>query len=51
MFRLAQDDVKSIGADYGFNDLHKINLDTGDFLVLNSGTASFSQGNIFKLLE
>jgi hypothetical protein len=51
MFRLAQDDVKAIGNDYGFSNIHKINLDTGDFLVLNSGTANFQQGNVFQLLE
>lgn len=51
MFRLAYDDARSIGLDYGFSDIHKISLDKGDFLLLNSGTASFSRGNIFNLLE
>lgn len=51
MFRLAQDDARAIGNDYGFNDINKINLDKGDFLVLNSGTANFSQANVFNLLE
>lgn len=51
MFRLAHDDARAIGLDYGFSDIHKISLDKGDFLLLNSGTATYSQGNIFKLLE
>lgn len=51
MFRLAYDDARSIGLDYGFNDLHKLNLDKGDFLVLNSGTASYSRGNVFDLVS
>jgi energy-coupling factor transporter ATP-binding protein EcfA2 len=51
MFRLAHDDARAIGLDYGFSEIHKISLDKGDFLVLNSGTAQFSSGNIFKILE
>lgn len=51
MFRLAQDDAKSIGSDYGFSDIHKINLDRGDFLVLNSGSSEFHRANVFNLLE
>lgn len=51
MFRLAQDDARSIGNDYGFSDIHKISLDKGDFIFLNSGSSEISQGNIFKLLE
>jgi DNA helicase HerA-like ATPase len=51
MFRLAHDDARAIGLDYGFSDIHKISLDKGDFLLLNSGTAQFSRGNIFQLLE
>lgn len=50
MFRLAYDDARAIGLDYGFSDIHKISLDTGDFLVLNSGSADFSRANVFKLL-
>lgn len=49
VFRLAKDDLKEIGADFGFSDLHKIELDKGDFLMLDSGSASFSRGNVFKL--
>lgn len=51
MFRLAQDDAKAIGLDYGFSDIHKISLDRGDFLLLNSGTANFSRGNVFSLVQ
>ncbi len=51
MFRLAQDDAKEIGADYGHSNIHKENLDKGDFLVLNSGSAEFSRANVFTLLE
>lgn len=49
MFRLAADDVASIGRDYGHSGLDKISLDRGDFLVLNSGTSSIGRGNVFKL--
>lgn len=51
MFRLAQDDAKEIGADFGFSDVHKQELDRGDFLILNSGSAEYSRANVFKLLE
>jgi len=51
MFRLSKSDRSEIGADYGFDDLDKISLDKGDFLVLNSGSAEFSRANIFQLLE
>lgn len=49
VFRLARDDLKEIGADFGFSDLQKINLDKGDFLLLNSGSAQYQKGNVFKL--
>lgn len=49
MFRLAQDDAKSIGNDYGHSYIHKENLDKGDFLVLNSGSSAISRGNVFNL--
>ncbi len=51
MFRLAHDDSRAIGLDYGFSDIHKISLDKGDFLLLNSGSSEFSRGNVFQLLE
>jgi len=49
VFRLAKDDLKEIGADFGFSDLHKIELDKGDFLLLNSGSAQFQKGNVFQI--
>lgn len=51
MFRLANDDAKEIGSDYGHSTLHRENLDTGDFLILNSGSAKLSRANVFQLLE
>ena len=51
VFRLAQDDVKDIAADYGFSNLHRISLDRGDFLALNAGSAEFSRANVFQLLQ
>jgi hypothetical protein len=51
MFRLAVDDARELAADFGFSDAHKIMLDKGDFLVLNSGQASILRANIFDLLN
>lgn len=51
MFRMAQDDAKEIGADYGHSNLHKENLDRGDFLVLNSGSSELSRANVFTLVN
>lgn len=51
MFRLAVDDAKAIGADYGFSDTHKLFLDKGDFLELNSGSSAMARGNVFNLLK
>ena len=51
VFRLAQEDMREVGADFGHSNLHKKHeLDTGDFLILNSGRRMYSQGNIFKML-
>lgn len=66
-FRLALDDIKEVAADAGHNvndilsvtekdnngkDIKVIkNLDTGDFLVLTSGSATFARGNIFNELQ
>lgn len=50
-FRLAHDDMRAIGLDYGFSDIHKISLDKGDFLLLNSGESAYSRSNVFNLLE
>lgn len=50
-FRLAQEDMREVAADMGHSDLHKIELDTGDFLSLRSGTVRIEHGNIFQLLK
>lgn len=51
MFRLAANDANLIGSDYGFNGLDRIQLDTGDFLLLNSGSSEYSRANVFQLLK
>lgn len=51
MFRLAVDDARELAADFGFSDIHKISLDTGDFVVLHSGSAQTSRANVFQLLN
>lgn len=51
VFRLADDDLKAVGADFGFSDLHKESLDRGDFLLLGSGSSQYSRANIFQLLK
>lgn len=50
-FRLAADDLKEIGKDYGFNDLDNNSLDKGDYLLLRSGSSEYSTGNVFNLLR
>lgn len=49
MFRLASDDARDIGRDFGFSGLDKENLDTGDFLILLSGSSSYQRANVFSL--
>jgi len=51
VFRLACEDADEIGRDFGHSGIGKINLDTGDFLVLTAGQASIKRANIFKLLN
>ena len=51
LFRLAQDDAYDIGKDYGHNAVHKINLDRGDFLVLESGSPAIRRANVFALVQ
>jgi hypothetical protein len=51
VFRLALEDMKEIGADFGHSGLAKISLDKGDFLILKSGLARFDSANVFKLLS
>lgn len=50
MFRLAADDQRDIGRDFGFSGLDKITLDRGDFLILESGSSAFQRGNVFSLI-
>lgn len=52
MFRLACEDAKEVGMDFGHSGLDKKELDTGDFLILDSGQAQIVPAlNIFTLLE
>lgn len=51
VFRLAYEDLKTIGMDYGFSNLNKNSLDTGDFLMLTSGTSGYTRSNVFQLLQ
>ena len=49
LFRLSTDDMRDIGRDFGFSGLDKINLDRGDFIVLESGSSQYQQANVFSL--
>jgi len=49
LFRLASDDMRDIGRDFGFSGLDKIILDKGDFLILVSGSSQYQQANVFSL--
>jgi len=49
LFRLASDDMRDIGRDFGFSGLDKINLDRGEFLILISGSSQYQQANVFQL--
>lgn len=51
MFRLAADDQREIGRDFGHSGLESINLDTGDYIKLVSGSRELSRGNIFDQLS
>lgn len=46
LFRLAIDDVKEIAADFGYDGLHKIPLDKGQYLELNSGSPEYKNGDL-----
>ncbi|SRR5260221_93763 len=50
-FRLARSDSKLLGDETGHNDIDKINLDTGDYLVLVSGSSVYTRHNIFNQLR
>ena len=47
VFRLAREDSRAIGQEFGHNDLHQEELDRGDFLVLQSGSAQYERNNVF----
>lgn len=51
VFRLSRTDLKMIGDDTAHNDIEKISLDTGDYLVLKSGSAALERHNIFRQLK
>ena len=49
VFRLASDDMRLLLSDFGHDlgDIDAKELDSGDYLVLISGTSSIAQGNCF----
>lgn len=52
MFRLANDDAREVFADAGHNSRDfDLNLDTGDFYVLHSGSRRVERGNVFNLIK
>lgn len=51
VFRLVQDDIKKVAADYAFDEAHKINLDSGDFLCFTAGQSEYKRGNVFEMLK
>jgi len=51
VFRLVQDDIKRVAADYAFDKAHEISLDAGDFLCFTAGVSTFQRGNVFKMVS
>ena len=52
MFRLASDDAKMVCADAGHgSEISSITLDTGDCLLLLSGSSTIEQFNVFELVD
>lgn len=52
LFRLASDDMKMICADFGHgSEISQISLDSGDFLLLISGTSDIERANVFELID
>lgn len=49
-FRLSRTDLKMLGDDTAHNDIEKISLDAGDYLVLKSGTSHLERFNVFSQL-
>lgn len=50
VFRLSREDLREVGGDFGHSGIISESLDTGDFMVLNSGSAQYSRANVFSLL-
>ena len=51
VFRLTQNDMREVAADYGFDDAHRISLDKGDFLCFTAGSSEYKRGNVFQMLN
>lgn len=51
MFRLASDDAKMVLADYGHDNILSEPLDSGDFVLLISGSSSIERHNVFELIS
>lgn len=51
MFRLAPDDAKMILADFGHGGDVQKSLDSGDFMLLISGSSSIDEFNCFALVD
>lgn len=52
MFRLSREDARLVGSDAGHSLTdEQINLDTGDFLLLVSGTSDIEEFNCFDLVD
>lgn len=52
MFRLSSDDSRMIAADFGHGaEIFTEPLDTGDFLLLISGSTAIENGNVFEIVD
>ena len=51
VLRLANDDLKMIGSDFGHSDLHQKPLDKGDCMLLTSGSTDIEEFNVFELVS
>lgn len=49
MFRLSKQDADNIGREFGHNGISEVDLDRGEFLVLQSGEKVIDRGDVFKL--
>lgn len=50
LFRVALEDAEEVGRDFGFSGLKNEMLDTGDFLIIDSGHTSKKRANVFALI-